>query len=287
MSTELQTLSTNELVLSTNSMAQLTRLADLMASSNVTVPKHLQGKPGDCFAIALQATLWQMNAYAVAQKTHVVNGILGYEAQLVNAVVQSSGSINGRFHYEYQGDGTSLKCRVGAVIAGETEITWGEWLSIGEVHVKNSQLWKTNPKQQFAYLQVKNWARLYCPGAILGVYSYDELETITPQEKEINPAPSLDDALASIAKMELSDFKSFDHTPYNDEEKKVLRSAMTDRKNALKAATIETVTDLPTAIKSCQDKISLNDLVKQMTDQDKFAYDDIISDMYDSFKVVD
>ena len=46
---------------------------------------------------------------------------------------------------------------------------------------KNSPLWKTNPKQQLGYLQVKNWARLYCPGAILGVYTPDEFEaTSTP-----------------------------------------------------------------------------------------------------------
>jgi hypothetical protein len=40
----------------------------------------------------------------VAQKTHLVNGVLGYEAQLVNAVISSSNAIVGRFHYEYEGD---------------------------------------------------------------------------------------------------------------------------------------------------------------------------------------
>ncbi len=37
-------------------------------------------------------------------KTHLVNGVLGYEAQLVNAVIASSSAINGRFHYRYGGD---------------------------------------------------------------------------------------------------------------------------------------------------------------------------------------
>jgi hypothetical protein len=37
----------------------------------------------------MQAAQWGMNPFAVAQKTHVVNGTLGYEAQLVNAVVSS------------------------------------------------------------------------------------------------------------------------------------------------------------------------------------------------------
>jgi hypothetical protein len=82
----------------------------------------------------------------------------------------------GRFHYEYRGEGANVECRVGAVIRGERDITWGEWLSAASVTTKNSPLWKTNPKQQLGYLQVKNWARAHTPGAILGVYSTDELE---------------------------------------------------------------------------------------------------------------
>lgn len=171
-------------------MSQLMALASEMAKATVTVPKHLQGKAGDCLAICMQAAQWRMNPFAVAQKTHIVNGVLGYEAQLVNAVVQSSGAIQGSFHYEYQGDNQSLACRVGAVLKGQNKITWGEWLPLNLVQVRNSPLWKTNPKQQLGYLQVKNWARAYCPAAILGVYSVDELqdyETNIKQVKDVTP----------------------------------------------------------------------------------------------------
>lgn len=157
-------------------------LANIMATAKVTVPQHLAGKAGDCLAVVMQAAQWKMNPFAVAQKTHVVNGTLGYEAQLVNAVVQSSGAIVGHFHYEYQGEGANVACRVGAVIRGDKDITWGEWLSAATVTTKNSPLWKTNPKQQLGYLQVKNWARLHTPGAILGVYSDDELESLPPRD---------------------------------------------------------------------------------------------------------
>lgn len=178
----------NSLALVTNdgNMSRLMTLAKLMAGSKVTVPKHLQGSEGDCMAIIIQATNWGMNPFAVAQKTHLVNGTLGYEAQLVNAVICASGAIHGGFVYEYQGDGANIQCRVGAVLRGKNEVTWGEWLSAATVITKNSPLWKTNPKQQLGYLQVKNWSRLYAPGAIMGVYTPDELETI-PAEKEINP----------------------------------------------------------------------------------------------------
>lgn len=178
---------TASMLMNPAAMQCMSSFATLMASGKVTVPKHLQGSPADCMAIAMQAAQWGMNPYAVAQKTHLVNGILGYEAQLVNAVLQASGSIVGRFHYEYQGEGAALQCRVGAIPAGESEVVWNEWLKSSDITTKNSPLWKTNPKQQIGYLQVKNWGRMYAPGAILGVYTPDELEDVPRAEVELNP----------------------------------------------------------------------------------------------------
>lgn len=166
------------LILDPRHMTNMMAVANAMATAKVTVPLHLQGKPGDCLAVVMQATQWGMNPFAVAQKTHIVNGTLGYEAQLVHAVLQATGAIEGTFSYEYQGDNGSLQCRVGAVCAGDKKITWNEWLAVSSVTTKNSPLWKTNPKQQMGYLQVKNWARAFKPGAILGVYTTDELDSV-------------------------------------------------------------------------------------------------------------
>ena len=204
---------TTDMVMNFQAMEQMSNLANLMSAGKVTVPQHLQGSHSDCMAIVMQAAQWQMNPYAVAQKTHLVNGTLGYEAQLVNAVISSSTAIQGRFHYEFcgnwnvSGDGVGVVAkqqkgvngntgttidpsswvRVGAILAGESEITWGEPLFPSSVTAKNSPLWKTNPKQQASYLAVKYWARLYAPAVILGVYSTDEINQPQPSERVINP----------------------------------------------------------------------------------------------------
>ena len=149
-----------------DSMDKMMRLAEQMATSRLSVPEHLRGNIGDCLAIITQAMLWNMNPFAVAQKTHIVSGRLGYEAQLVNAVVQNSGAVRGAPRYEYRGEGEQLECRVGYVLRGETELTFGEWLMFKSVTTRNSPLWKTNVKQQLGYLQVKNWARAFTPGEI-------------------------------------------------------------------------------------------------------------------------
>lgn len=189
------------------------RFADLMASSAVMLPAHLSGKPADCMAVAIQAAAWGMNPFAVAQKTHVVNGTLGYEAQLVNAVISSSSAIVGRFHYRTIGDWSKWKyqakkitkggkngnytvethgglnesglgIQVGAQLAGDSDITWDDVLYLENIEIRNSPLWKSRPLQQIKYLGVKYWGRIYCPEVILGVYTPDELVT---EEKEINP----------------------------------------------------------------------------------------------------
>lgn len=182
-------------LMQSDKLDSLERIAQRMCEGRMTVPEYLRGNMGDCMAIAIQAMLWNMDPFVVAQKTHIVSGRLGYEAQLVNAVVMASGAIRGSFRYEYRGEGASLECRAGAVLRGEQEITWGEWLASSQVTTKNSPLWKVNPRQQMGYLQVKNWARAFCPGAILGVYTVDELEdsaplATTPRSDTTAPAPA-------------------------------------------------------------------------------------------------
>ena len=185
MSTNLATLtspeashdvSTSAMVFDPAIIDGMQRMAIMMAEARVTIPKHLQGSPADCLAVILMAAQHKVNPYVVAQKTFLVGGVIGYEAQLVQALIANSGAVRGRFHYEYRGEGQGVECRVGAVPAGESSVVWGEWLSAASVTTKNSPLWKTNPRQQLGYLQVKNWARQYVPGAILGVYSADELQ---------------------------------------------------------------------------------------------------------------
>jgi hypothetical protein len=184
--TDHRSVSTQAMVFDPEIIAGMQRMAIMMADARVTIPKHLQGNPADCLAIIMQAAQFGINPFAMAQKTHIVNGTLGYEAQLINAVIANSGAIRGRFHYEYRGTGANIECRVGAIPSGDSDVVWGEWLSAASVTTKNSPLWKTNPKQQLGYLQVKNWARQYAPGAIMGVYTADELREIP--EREMGPA---------------------------------------------------------------------------------------------------
>lgn len=207
-----ENINSNVAVFSPQSLAAIQTFSQVMASGMATVPEHLRGNTSDCMAITMQAMQWQMNPYAVAQKTFVVNGVLGYEAQLVNAVISTRGPLTGRIEYEWFGpwekiigkfeirkndkgkeyripgwrlaDENGIGIRVQATLRGESKPRVLEFL-LAQARTRNSTLWADDPRQQLAYLALKRWARLYCPEVILGVYTGDELEE--PQEKIINP----------------------------------------------------------------------------------------------------
>lgn len=190
---------TSAMVLNGDSMDKMLKFSQMMATSKITIPKHLQGNAGDCFAIVMQAMQWGMNPFAVAQKTHLVNGVLGYEAQLVNAVINSRAPITTRLNYEWFGDWSKVNGKtsnaddvgviVSATMKGETEPRTLS-VSMAQVgNVRNSPLWVNDPRQQLAYLATKRWSRLYCPDVILGVYTADEFEQEPP--RDVTPKPTV------------------------------------------------------------------------------------------------
>ncbi|WP_416413768.1 RecT family recombinase [Pantoea sp. App145] len=191
---------------------RLQSLSSVMANSGEFVPAHFRGKPDACMAVVMQAARWGLDPFAVAQKTHIVSGTLGYEAQLVNAVINTMAPTKDRLHYEWFGpwenivgkfiektsskgnkyiapdwdlkDEAGVGIRVWATLKGEgepRELT----ILLSQAQVRNSTLWASDPRQQLAYLATKRWARLYCPDVILGVYTPDEQVDESRTEKEV------------------------------------------------------------------------------------------------------
>ncbi len=202
------------------SFERVQSFAGLMAKGAVSVPKHLRGNMGDCMAITIQALGWRMNPFAVAQKTHLSqSGALGYEAQLVSAILVSTGAVKSEPDYEPIGDWSKVlgkveertgKARDDGSPGGKYYIatyTKKDEEGLGVIvratlangHVRElpvmlsqayprfSTQWATDPYQQLCYLAVRKWGRLHSPGAILGVYTPDELESGVP-EKHMGPA---------------------------------------------------------------------------------------------------
>lgn len=204
--------------------AQAMQMADLMARG-LGVRPWMRGKPEACFMVLQQAMRWGMDPYAVANKAYETNGTVAYEAQLVAAVINTSGEILGRLKIEWEGepskkaqlrppprrrennndprdprnepqqawtppDDETLVCRVSGRIKSDPDDLKVLEQELRTITVRNSPLWQTNPKLQLAYHATRSWARLYTPEILLGVYTPDELADGLAAEIEAQSTPA-------------------------------------------------------------------------------------------------
>ena len=166
--------------------------AQRVAKGDFTIPQHFRDRPDPVYVMFCRAVNWGMDPIAVLDKTTLINGRIGYESQLIHALVERRSPIRGRLRHEFLGEGPDLRCRV----YGEERET-GDTLvwdspKISDIKVKNSPEWANNPRKQLYYHTSRDWARVYFPDAILGLYTRDELENIpSGPEKAKDVSPDL------------------------------------------------------------------------------------------------
>jgi len=158
----------------------------MMAVSGVAIPKHLRESPGACMAIIIQASEWRMSPFAVANKSYSVNDRLAYESQLISAVILRRAPIVGRFKISYSGTGNTRRCKVSATLEDGDTVEY-ESPEIGNITVKNSPLWKSDPDQQLYYFSSRSMCRRHFPDVLLGVYAADELADNEPTIRDVTP----------------------------------------------------------------------------------------------------
>lgn len=160
------------------------QIVDMMVQC-ATLPAHLKNK-GECFRIVAQASQWGMNPFAVAECTSVVHGRLCYEGKLVHAVLINMGAIKGSLDFEYSGNpGTDQRTVVvsGTLQNGQIRTVTGtvaDWKTTGA-----GSPWKPGAyDRQLAYRGTREWARMWAPQAVLGVYAPDEIEDVKTVQAE-------------------------------------------------------------------------------------------------------
>lgn len=219
---------TSQVVLNAQAMEQIYTYAKVMAGGKASLPKHLQGNVADCAAIIMQAMQWEMPVLSVAQKTFITpNGVMGYEAQLINAVITKRAPITGRPTYEFFGDWTKIqgKCKKIQPSGDKGAYFVADWKESDEVGLgvivrctlkgeddpreltlllvqcqpRFSTQWATDPQQQITYAGIRKWSRRYVPDVIMGVYTDEELDynPSSPKMKDVTPRNAVDAAEAA------------------------------------------------------------------------------------------
>lgn len=180
-------------------MTEVMEFSKLMALSGNAVPKHLQGNPGMCLAVCIQAMEWRFSPFAVANKSYEVQNRLSFESQLVHAVIEQRAPIIGRLRHRFEGEGEERVCIVWATLRETGEALEYKSPPFAKILPKNSPLWKTKPDLQQYYNTSRDFCRAYFPDVLLGVYSEEELRDHRGPDnaKDVNDRPNVGSRLKS------------------------------------------------------------------------------------------
>lgn len=169
---------------------ELMDMANMMSTAGFMVKDIYRNNPGSCMGLIAVCAPYGMNPIQVSWKTYQTkaDGPIAYEAQVMVAMVNSSGAVKGSLRYRYEGEGQNRVCIASATLMGDSEPVEVRSPRLADITPKNSPLWKADPDQQLAYYTGRNWARRYKPEMLLGVYDVDEVEgfasarDVTPRE---------------------------------------------------------------------------------------------------------
>lgn len=167
---------------------ELMDMANMMSTAGFMVKDIYRKNPGACMGLIAVCAPYGMNPIQVSWKTYQTkaDGPIAYEAQVMVAMVNSSGAVRGSMRYRYEGEGQDRVCIASATLVGDTEAVEVKSPRLADITPKNSPLWKADPDQQLAYYTGRNWARRYKPEMLLGVYDVDELDGIAPM-RDVTP----------------------------------------------------------------------------------------------------
>jgi len=174
---------------------QVQRVAKLFCESSLVPDHYKKNVPNAVIAIQTAKSL-QVDPMAFMQNTFVIHGKLGMDAKFVISMVNQRGPFHGNIQYKYNGDKSS--CFAYAKHKDTGEIVEGPTVSLEMAaaegwSTKKGSKWLTMPELMLAYRAATFFGRLYCPEALNGLQTTDELRDIGKQKAEDKKA-DLNDA---------------------------------------------------------------------------------------------
>ena len=175
------------------------RVSDMLSKSSL-VPQSYQGKPQDCFIALEMATRLNTSPIFVMQNLYVVKGKPSWSGQACFGMIMACGRF-ASVKLEYSGTegADDWGCRVTALRLSDGERVSGTTVTIGMAKAEgwmSNPKWKNMPQQMLGYRAASFFARHYCPDALLGLQTYEE---ILDTDMRPEGASSLTDALKAEA----------------------------------------------------------------------------------------
>ena len=189
-------------------LAQLIDLAKAMSKARYFLPEHMHDNVGDCMAVWQIATQAGLIPNMLAMQTYVdpKTKRIAFMSQAFHAL--ATPWLRGDFEVEYSGEGEERTCTVSGILkADPTRVRSHTSPPLKQVRpkkndegvVKGSPLWTRKPDVQLFYDTSRDWVRIFCPRATMGIYTPEELAEYGPDmARDVTPpGPGLSKRLRS------------------------------------------------------------------------------------------
>ena len=193
-------LTTNSVWENKDSFNQLLRVANMLSQTSI-IPQSYQNQPQDCFVAIEMANRMGVSPMVVMQNMYVVKGKPSWAGQACTMLINSCG----KFKYvKHIYTGEKGKPNRGCYVTA-TRISDGSQVDGVEVTMQMAQAegwtsnskWRNMPELMLAYRASAFFARVYCPEAMMGVQTAEEV--YDADSTPINAATSLTAALKGEA----------------------------------------------------------------------------------------
>ena len=177
---------------------QTARQAAMLAKSSI-VPQNYQGKPEDCFLAICLARRMNVEPWTVMQNLNIVRGRPTWSGQACMSMIQGCGKFaDVRLVYTGMKGSENRGCYVEATRVSDGEIVQGTEVTLAMARAEgwtSNSKWKNMPEQMLGYRAASFFARLYCPDAMMGFQTIEEVEDVSGSSKPKSSAQRLAAAL--------------------------------------------------------------------------------------------
>lgn len=165
------------------------KMANLVAKTSI-VPQAYKENAGNCLIAIDIANRMGLSPIMVMQNSQVVQGNFTWKGSACKGLIDNCGRF-GKTKYVYVGEqGTDdWGCYLEAEDTQTGEIVKGATVTMKMAKDegwfgKNGSKWKTMPELMLQYRSATFFARAYCPQALMGFYTTDEMADIGKVESE-------------------------------------------------------------------------------------------------------
>lgn len=161
----------------------LVKLANMMARSKL-VPDAYRGDPDSCFVACEMANRMGVSPIFIMQNLYIVNGRPAWSGQACISLINGTG-LYGPLDFVYVGEkGTpSYGCYAQATRKSDGAIHTGTVVDYAMAEAegwtsKKGSKWLTMGDQMLRYRAAAFFARVYCPHALMGLKTVEEVKDI-------------------------------------------------------------------------------------------------------------